>query len=696
MERTMMRPTTILHPLVAAIKQLALTVLCGVLLSSSALLAQDSPAVQPPQQPQSKQITPQTHLRQGQPGVYQSFQPCRMVDTRNPDGPFGGPKLAAGGTRNLSLVPSGGDCGDTLPAGVTALAINMTITGTENAGFLTVWPGGQAQPNSSVINWSSSGTTIANAIIVPVGADGSINIFASQATHVLLDVSGYYLNVLETDDQLAIVANNATAAIVGQNSGDGAGVRGEGTSGPGVYGQSATGPAGSFAGNVDVAGNVNVSGDGNGIIFPDGTTQTTAATGGGEGGVGGTGTANTVPLWTDGTTLGNSLITQSAAGVQLPNNVQLAVGAQGNQVQFGSPNSETGMTISGVSGRADLRFDGTLKLVAGPAGGPPSAANGIAITTGGRVGIGTVSPATKLAVQTPSGSYGFTQTDGAISVGSYVGIGGGWFGTLSNHPLHFYTNGGFESMTVNTNGNVGVGAGTAAHRLSITGGPFWTSNQWKGAIELENAAAIGWRSNAGGQRFGIGQTNSGLYFFRTASNPGTTGSPANYDMSISDIGTVSVRVLQINGGADFSENFDVSSAPAAAGIDAASAAIEPGMVVAIDALNPGKLVVSGRAYNRRVAGIISGAGGVKPGMVMGQEGSIANGKHPVALTGRVYVWADATRGAIKPGDMLTTSATPGHAMRVANHSRAQGAIIGKAMTSLKSGKGLVLVLVTLQ
>lgn len=696
MERTMMRPTTILHPLVAAIKQLALTVLCGVLLSSSALLAQDSPAVQPPQQPQSKQITPQTHLRQGQPGVYQSFQPCRMVDTRNPDGPFGGPKLAAGGTRNLSLVPSGGDCGDTLPAGVTALAINMTITGTENAGFLTVWPGGQAQPNSSVINWSSSGTTIANAIIVPVGADGSINIFASQATHVLLDVSGYYLNVLETDDQLAIVANNATAAIVGQNSGDGAGVRGEGNSGPGVYGQSATGPAGSFAGNVDVAGNVNVSGDGNGIIFPDGTTQTTAATGGGEGGVGGTGTANTVPLWTDGTTLGNSLITQSAAGVQLPNNVQLAVGAQGNQVQFGSPNSETGMTISGVSGRADLRFDGTLKLVAGPAGGPPSAANGIAITTGGRVGIGTVSPATKLAVQTPSGSYGFTQTDGAISVGSYVGIGGGWFGTLSNHPLHFYTNGGFESMTVNTNGNVGVGAGTAAHRLSITGGPFWTSNQWKGAIELENAAAIGWRSNAGGQRFGIGQTNSGLYFFRTASNPGTTGSPANYDMSISDIGTVSVRVLQINGGADFSENFDVSSAPAAAGIDAASAAIEPGMVVAIDALNPGKLVVSGRAYNRRVAGIISGAGGVKPGMVMGQEGSIANGKHPVALTGRVYVWADATRGAIKPGDMLTTSATPGHAMRVANHSRAQGAIIGKAMTSLKSGKGLVLVLVTLQ
>ena len=96
------------------------------------------------------------------------------------------------------------------------------------------------------------------------------------------------------------------------------------------------------------------------------------------------------------------------------------------------------------------------------------------------------------------------------------------------------------------------------------------------------------------------------------------------------------------------------------------------------------------------AGVISGAGGVQPGMMIGQEGTLADGEHPVALTGRVYVWVDATRGAIKPGDLLTTSPTPGHAMKVANPARAQGAIIGKAMTGLKAGKGLVLVLVTLQ
>lgn len=107
-------------------------------------------------------------------------------------------------------------------------------------------------------------------------------------------------------------------------------------------------------------------------------------------------------------------------------------------------------------------------------------------------------------------------------------------------------------------------------------------------------------------------------------------------------------------------------------------------------------MVSNQAYDRRVAGIISGAGGINPGMLMGQPGSIAYGDHPVALTGRVYCWADASNGPITPGDLLTASDTPGHAMKVSDDANAQGAIIGKALTSLKEGKGLVLVLVTLQ
>jgi len=118
-------------------------------------------------------------------------------------------------------------------------------------------------------------------------------------------------------------------------------------------------------------------------------------------------------------------------------------------------------------------------------------------------------------------------------------------------------------------------------------------------------------------------------------------------------------------------------------------------VVSIDSDNPGKLRLSRGAYNRRVAGVVSGAKNLSPGMVLPNI-SGAKKSVPVALSGRVWVYCDATRNSIRPGDLLTTSSTPGYAMKVTNYFKAQGAIIGKAMTSLKSGRGLVLVLVSLQ
>lgn len=149
---------------------------------------------------------------------------------------------------------------------------------------------------------------------------------------------------------------------------------------------------------------------------------------------------------------------------------------------------------------------------------------------------------------------------------------------------------------------------------------------------------------------------------------------------------VVTQVLEITGGSDLSEQFEV----------AGSAPVEPGMVVRIDPDRPGALVVSDEAYDHRVAGIVSGAGGIRTGLVMGQEGSIADGRHPIALTGRVYCNADASAEPIRPGDLLTTSPVPGHVMRVTDSSRAQGAIVGKAMTALDAGRGQVLVLVNLQ
>jgi hypothetical protein len=151
-------------------------------------------------------------------------------------------------------------------------------------------------------------------------------------------------------------------------------------------------------------------------------------------------------------------------------------------------------------------------------------------------------------------------------------------------------------------------------------------------------------------------------------------------------GITSTKILEITGGADFAENFDIAE----------SDMLLPGTVVSINSDNSGQLRISDKAYDKSVAGIISGAGGIQPGMLMGQEGTIANGKHPVALTGRVYCLVDARYGDIKPGDLLTTSPTLGHAMKVTDHDQARGAIIGKAMTSLEEGQGLVLVLVSLQ
>jgi len=93
--------------------------------------------------------------------------------------------------------------------------------------------------------------------------------------------------------------------------------------------------------------------------------------------------------------------------------------------------------------------------------------------------------------------------------------------------------------------------------------------------------------------------------------------------------------------------------------------------------------------------VSAGLGG-KPGLTMQQGGSVAAGSFPVALSGRVYCWADAAYAAIQAGDLLTTSDTAGHAMKATDYLKAQGAIIGKAMSALEAGQGLVLVLVSLQ
>lgn len=151
---------------------------------------------------------------------------------------------------------------------------------------------------------------------------------------------------------------------------------------------------------------------------------------------------------------------------------------------------------------------------------------------------------------------------------------------------------------------------------------------------------------------------------------------------------VIVDELQIKGGADFAEFFDVKNQ--------GSVKPEPGMLVSIDGEEPGKLTVTNIPYDKKVAGVISGANGIKPGMTMEQSGSVAGGRFPVSLSGRVYVHCSAERAPIHAGDLLTSASVPGYAMKAVNKKRSGGAIIGKAMSNLESGTGWVLVLLGLQ
>ena len=135
--------------------------------------------------------------------------------------------------------------------------------------------------------------------------------------------------------------------------------------------------------------------------------------------------------------------------------------------------------------------------------------------------------------------------------------------------------------------------------------------------------------------------------------------------------------------ADCAEEFDVEDATG----------VEGGTVLVLN--DRGGLCVAHQPYDRRVAGVVSGAGGLRPGIVLGREPG-ATGRRPVALSGKVFCQVDATYGPIEVGDLLTTSATPGHAMTAQDSARAFGAVLGKAIAPLRAGQGLIPVLVALQ
>ncbi len=126
--------------------------------------------------------------------------PCRVADTRNPNGQFGGPEMAANSTRSFSIPNS--SC--SIPSTAVAYSLNVTVVPGAQLGYLTIWPTGQVQPYVSTLN--SDGRIKANAAIVAAGSAGSVSVYVSDSTHVILDIDGYFVPAGSSPSALAFYA----------------------------------------------------------------------------------------------------------------------------------------------------------------------------------------------------------------------------------------------------------------------------------------------------------------------------------------------------------------------------------------------------------------------------------------------------------------------------------------------------------
>lgn len=136
--------------------------------------------------------------------------------------------------------------------------------------------------------------------------------------------------------------------------------------------------------------------------------------------------------------------------------------------------------------------------------------------------------------------------------------------------------------------------------------------------------------------------------------------------------------------ADCAEEFDVAEGDN----------IDPGAVMVIN--DDRKLELCRKPYDKRVVGIISGAGKFRPGIVFDRKKGYVGPRATISVLGKVSCKADASYAPIEIGDLLTTSPTTGHAMNANDPHRTPGSIIGKALSPLEEGKGILDVLVTLQ
>jgi hypothetical protein len=305
-------------------------------------------------------------------------------------------------------------------------------------------------------------------------------------------------------------------------------------------------------------------------------------------------------------------------------------------------------------------------------------ADRIVFGTSGNVGIGTTSPIGTLDVKLaanqhinfiPNVNGTFNGTPGIVSINDV---------NNAYTPMGFYA-----SQYYFGGGNIGIG--TSAPQSSLHVDIPGSCNPISGlTIDVQS---FGTYDNAKASHFLrvrdilANPPNGATYFMiRGDGNVGIrTNAP---ESALHVVGDVRVTGDVLLTGADCAEHFDiVGERP------------EPGTVVAID--QNGALRESQKAYDKSVAGVISGAGEYRHGIVLDKR-SCDEGRIPVALVGKVYCKVDAHCSRVQVGDLLTTSPTPGHAMKVTDQAKAFGAVLGKALAPLQNGCGLIPILVALQ